>query len=125
MNDIKDAWGHAYLNYYNGKPSFLVFERDDGFVNISPTAKDYFLSYKDWDVHEREAIKYAKDRCLDVGCGAGRAELYLQSKGFDSLGIDESPMAIKVCKLRGVKSARVLSHKRIRDLKGPFSTVLL
>jgi SAM-dependent methyltransferase len=40
---------------------------------------------------------------LDIGCGAGRHSLHLQEKGFDVLGIDVSPLAIKVCRLRGVK----------------------
>jgi 2-polyprenyl-3-methyl-5-hydroxy-6-metoxy-1,4-benzoquinol methylase len=52
---------------------------------------------------EKKAIDYAKGRVLDVGCGAGRHILYLQKKGLKVLGIDQSPLAVNMCKLRGAK----------------------
>jgi 2-polyprenyl-3-methyl-5-hydroxy-6-metoxy-1,4-benzoquinol methylase len=50
----------------------------------------------DFSVYE-EAMQFVKGRVLDVGCGEGRHSLYLQEKWFDVLGIDISPLAIKVC----------------------------
>ncbi len=46
---------------------------------------------------------------LDVGCGAGRVALHLQAKGHYVLSIDVAPLAIRTCKLRGVKHAKVAS----------------
>jgi 2-polyprenyl-3-methyl-5-hydroxy-6-metoxy-1,4-benzoquinol methylase len=65
----------------------------------------YFLEYEDWPVFERKAIESVKGRVLDIGCGAGRHSLYLQKKGLNVLGIDSSPLAIKICKLIGVKKS--------------------
>ncbi len=62
---------------------------------------------------------------MDIGCGAGRHTLYLQHKGFDVLGIDISPLAVKVCKLRGVKQAKVLSLEDASFKPGTFDTILM
>src|SRR5262249_10650303 len=62
---------------------------------------------------------------LDIGCGAGRVALYLQDRGHRVLAIDNSPLAIKVAKLRGVKQARVLSISEIQTLRGRFDTIVL
>ncbi len=69
----------------------------------------YFREYKQWSSVERRAIKLARGRVLDIGCGAGRHSLYLQQNGFNVTGIDISPDAIKVCKLQGLRKAIVRS----------------
>lgn len=63
---------------------------------------------------------------LDIGCGAGRHSLYLQKKGFDITGIDVSPLAIKVCQLRGLKKAKVLSIDDVDTFKSDsFDSVIM
>lgn len=62
---------------------------------------------------------------MDVGCGAGRHSLYLQEKGFDILGIDISPLAIEVCKLRGLRKAEVMSIEEVNFKPNSFDTVLM
>lgn len=63
---------------------------------------------------------------MDIGCGAGRHSLYLQKKGLDVLGIDVSPLAIRVSKLRGVKRVKILAIEQIGRLKSiKFGTVLM
>ena len=37
---------------------------------------------QNWHLTEKKAIKYARGRVLDIGCGAGRHALYLQDKGL-------------------------------------------
>lgn len=87
--------------------------------------KVYFSEYKDWPPHHKEAMKYAKGRVLDIGCGAGRHALYLQKKSFNDLGIDNSPLAIKVCKLRGLRKAKVMPITQVNFRPGSFETVLM
>jgi SAM-dependent methyltransferase len=70
-------------------------------------------------------MEFGRGKVLDVGCGAGRVALYLQKNGFDVLGIDLSPLAIRVSKLRGLRKARVLPVAQIRKLKVKFDTVLM
>jgi cyclopropane fatty-acyl-phospholipid synthase-like methyltransferase len=71
-------------------------------------------------------------RVLNIGCGTGKHAFHLQKeKGFDVFGIDTSPLAIRVCKLQGLKKAKVqsiieftLTHtKRVRNYS--FDTILM
>lgn len=124
MNAIKDATGQAIWAAFNGKYSFEVVERDDGFV-VGGTTAQYFLEFKDWLPHEKKAIKHVKGKVLDIGCGAGKHAIYLQNKGFDVTAIDISPLAIKVCRKRGLKKAKVLSIDDVTKLKTKFDMVLL
>ena len=126
MKAIEDTHGQVILKYYNRERSFDVVEREDGFINVDAGAVQYFSEYKDWGRHEKEAIKYAKGRCLDIGCGAGRVILYLQKEGNYALGIDSSPLAIKVCRLRGAKHAKVMDIDGIRKFgRESFDTVIM
>ena len=121
-----DPQGHELLDYYMGRPSFEVFERDDGFVGAVIGAHEYFSTYREWKAHEKAAIKYANGKCLDAGCGAGRVALYLQSRGMDVIAIDSSPLAIKVCRARGVKKARVMQIEKADALgRNRFDTIIM
>jgi hypothetical protein len=51
--------------------------------------------------------------------------LYLQKKGFSVTAIDTSPIAIRICKQRGVKNARVLGIEDIGRLGPKFDAVVL
>ncbi|KPV63337.1 MAG: tellurite resistance protein TehB [Candidatus Bathyarchaeota archaeon BA1] len=70
-------------------------------------------------------MEFVKGRVLDVGCGVGRHSLYLQKKGFDVLGIDNSPLAIKVCKLRGLNKAEVVSIEDVNFKPNSFDTIIM
>lgn len=120
----KDATGHAVFDAFSGKYGFEVVEREDGYIVGGNTAQ-YFEDYKKWLPHEKQAVKFAKGKILDIGCGAGRHSLYLQSKGFDITGIDISPLLIEVCKKRGIKNAEVLSIEKVDKLNQRFDTLLL
>jgi SAM-dependent methyltransferase len=101
-------------------------ERDDGYIDPSPTLPKYYLSeYKDWTPREKKAVQYAKGRILDIGSGGGRWSLYLQKKGHDVLAVDNSPLAIKVCKLRGVHNGIVKPISEIDSRLGKFDTILM
>jgi len=108
----EDAFGQELWAYYKGQEVFEVVERDDGYVDaMSP--KVYFSEYEDWHPIEKRAMEFVKGRVLDLGCGAGRHSLYLQKKGFDIFGIDISPLAIKICKLRDLKKAEVMAIEEV------------
>ncbi len=120
----KDATGHAVYDAFYGKYGFEVVEREDGYV-VGGNSSQYFDKYEKWSPHEKKAIKYAEGEILDIGCGAGKHSLYLQSKGFSVISIDISPLLIKVCKKRGLKKAKLLSIEKIQKLKKYFNTILL
>jgi 2-polyprenyl-3-methyl-5-hydroxy-6-metoxy-1,4-benzoquinol methylase len=96
-------------DFYRGREAWEVIERDDGFVSLGGGPATYFASYEEWPSHQRRGIRLAKGKVLDIGCGAGRVAVHLQAQGLDVVGIDTSPFAVKVCKLRGLKKARLLS----------------
>jgi len=62
------------------KESYEIIERDDGFIISSGGASTYFAEFKDWPKIQKQAIKLAKGKILDIGAGAGRVSLYLQKK---------------------------------------------
>jgi SAM-dependent methyltransferase len=119
-----DAYGREIWNCYQGNSTYEIVERDDGLIDPG-TAEPYLYDFPKWSSVEREAIGRAHGTVLDIGCGAGRVALYLQQKGHKVLAIDNSPLAVKVSKLRGVKVARVLSIRNIQTLRGPFDTIVL
>ena len=103
----EDTFGQEMWAYYKGEEASEIVERSDGYFNASPNGpRIYFSEYEDWDLIEKKAMELVKGRVLDIGCGAGRHSLYLQKMGFNVLGIDSSPLAIKVCKLRSLKQAK-------------------
>jgi SAM-dependent methyltransferase len=123
-----DAYGEQLWSYFKtGEPGNEIIERDDGLLSLGRYGgKLYFSEYKDWQPIEKEAMKYVRGRVLDAGCGAGRHSLYLQAKGFDVTGIDNSPLAIKVCRNRGLKKAKVMAFKDIGQFKpDSFDTVIM
>ncbi|MCW4039704.1 MAG: class I SAM-dependent methyltransferase [Candidatus Bathyarchaeota archaeon] len=126
MKPEEDAYGQALLAHYQGMPSFEIVERDDGYFDVSSYGtKTYFSEYPDWMPIEQQAMTFVQGTVLDVGCGAGRHALYLQAQGYDVTGIDVSPLAIKVCQMRGLQKAQVMA---IEDLQFPthsFDTILM
>ena len=120
----EDAFGQALYAAYKGEEVSEVVERDDRFVDAMRT-RGYFSDYEDWSPIEQQAMQFVRGRVLDVGCGAGRHSLYLQKKGFDVLGIDISPLAIKVCKLRGLKKSRVMPIEAANFKPDSFDTIIM
>jgi SAM-dependent methyltransferase len=125
----QDAFGQMIRARFMGQHPHEVVERDDGYIDVSGGAETYFSEYRDWLGYERRAMRYVRGRVLDVGCGAGRHCLYLQRKGFDVVGIDPSPLAVTVCKLRRVRRCLNLSLvealARPRRFEERFDTILM
>jgi len=134
LRDIQDAYGHALFDQMVGSTRTgygavnrdvqIPVERDDGMIDVHPPSL-YFTTYNEWPKFQQDALALAQGRVLDIGCGAGRHSLYLQDRGLDVLAIDTSPLAIDICKKRGVKKTRLMSIAGIRQSLGTFDTVLM
>lgn len=80
-------------------------EREDDLIDPSEVApRLYFAPFRHWPEVERKGIIHVKGRVLDVGGGAGRVAVYLQRRrGLDVMGVDASPLALKVARARGLR----------------------
>ena len=100
LKDEQDAFGHMVYDHLTKKAVHEVIERDDGLVEVD-NSTGYFSEFKNWPRHGKKAMRYVMGKVLDIGSGAGRHSLYLQGKGHEVVGIDNSPLALEVCRLRG------------------------
>jgi SAM-dependent methyltransferase len=124
MDEVFDGFGIALLAHYRGEPSDHVIERDDGFVDETD-ASYYFRSFEEWPEYEQQAIQESKGRVVDVGLGAGRHALWLQERGHEVVGIDVSPLALEVSRLRGVRDCRLMDVREMTFPDASFDTVLM
>lgn len=113
-----------YDQWQDGDTYELV-EREDGFIAHGAGPNSYLAPYRDWASCEKQAIKYARGRVLDIGVGAGRHAIYLQQRGHDVLGTDISPMALKVARERGLRTTRLVPITKIDKRLGMFDTILM
>ena len=125
LKDQEDAFGRGIYDYWQGLDVDEVIEREDGYVDVSEGPKSYLSEYKDWPKNQQSAMNHAKGRVLDIGCGGGRHALYLQEKGLDVLGIDNSPYVIKTCKARGLKKLRLMDITQVSKKLGKFNTITM
>ena len=127
MKNSRDAYGQQLLAQYKSQTATAeIIERDDFYIDTGSDAGLYFTEYEQWSASEQQAVELAAGRILDVGCGAGRHSLYLQRKGFDATGIDNSPGAIEVCKLRGLNKAIVRPINQIDEFAPEsFDTIIM
>lgn len=125
LKDQQDAYGHLLRHYLRTGEGTEIVERDDGFVDVAGGAKAYFAPHEEWPDHNTKAMKYVRGKVLDVGVGAGRVALHLQSRGHEVWGIDNSPLALEVCHERGLRHTRPLSATQLSSRLGQFDTILM
>jgi len=154
LKSERDAYGHAVYDWSRGKGGFEIVENDLGCFAISGGPPAYFAEFEKWPAHQRAAFQNVfgarcsgasvkrrvvglpgqpaarraaatPQRVLDIGCGAGRVALELQRRGHAVTGIDVSPLAIRVCRERGVRDARVLPITKISARLGAFDTIVM
>jgi len=122
-----DVFGELLRAQYKAGERQLheIVERDDGHLVVNH-ALLYFSGYDEWTPEERRALKLVNGRVLDVGCGAGRHALYLQSQGIDVTGLDSSKGAIEVCRKRGLKKTVRMPVERLGGFRAEsFDTITM
>jgi len=123
---VTDAFGKALMAHLRGEEAEYLIERDDGYMDTPGSrAGEYFIGYEEWPRHERDAVLESRSRVLDVGCGAGRAALWLQGRGHEVVAIDISPLALEVSRARGVKDCRLMDVRDLDFPEGYFDTVVM
>jgi len=124
LSPSRDAYGAILTDAFEGREAYEIVERDDGVV-WAGTPREYFAPHRRWPAAERRALRAARGRVLDIGCGAGRVSLHLQERGLEVVAVDESPGAVDVARRRGVRDARVVPLTRIDRSLGSFDTILV
>jgi len=125
LTELQDGYGREVYAHQHGERGFEVVERDDGYVDLSGGPAPYFAPFEEWPLRQQRAVEFVAGRVLDVGAGAGRVALYLQEKGHDVLAIDNSPLAVEICRRRGVKSAAILPITQVSSKLGTFDTIVM
>jgi SAM-dependent methyltransferase len=120
-----DAFGRALLDWARGGTDPEIIERDDGFVDAGAGPEVYLAPLADWPSCERQALRYARGRVIDVGCGAGRVALELQSRRFEVTGVDHSPLAVRASRARGVERVRLALLESLGSELPGFDTMVL
>lgn len=124
LTDKQDAFGHMVYDHLTKEPVNQIVERDDGLVEID-NGVVYFSEFQAWRPCEKRAMRYVRGRVLDIGAGAGRCALYLQDREHEVVCIDNSPLALKVCRLRGVTNTKLVPFSDISPGLGVFDTVIM
>lgn len=126
LTEEQDAYGRLLEAYHLGEERVReIVERDDGYIEATCGPGAYFQPFEEWPRHQSQAMGYVRRRVLDVGCGAGRVALYLQEKGHQVVAVDNSPLAVEVCKQRGVLDARLVPVTSVSSRLGLFDTIVM
>jgi SAM-dependent methyltransferase len=120
----QDAFGHLLGDLVAGREVMEVVERDDGFV-FTGDPRYYLAPFRAWWPQERRAMRFVRGRVLDVGCAAGRVGLHLEGRGHDVVGLDVSPGAVRIARERGLRDARLGTHRTVLQPDERFDTILL
>jgi len=126
LNPAEDAYGNNISDTYFGfGGGYDIIEREDGHFTLNGDSNAYMESYEDWSSIQKEASTLVKGKVLDIGCGGGKHSIHFQEQGLDIIGMDNSPLALKVCRARGLKQSLLcdvshLNDEIIRDLDTIF-----
>ncbi|MBI5653722.1 MAG: methyltransferase domain-containing protein [Chloroflexi bacterium] len=120
-----ELFADALWEFYETGRADLRVERDDGYRGIENVAW-YFTTAREFMPIEKRALKFARGKILDAGCGAGRHSLVLQKRGLEVIAVDISPRIAALARARGVRDARVANLcGKLPFADSQFDTVIL
>lgn len=120
----KDVFGKAIMDAFEGKKVTISVHRDDGHLD-QENGSFYLTNFDQFPTIEKEAMNLAQGLILDVGCGAGRHALCLQTKGFNVVALDVSRLAIRVAHMQGINNPILAVAPWLPFRKETFDTLLL
>ena len=106
LHPSEDAFGnniHDCFESGNHRGGYEIEERDDGRFILYGDSNAYFEPLEDWTQTQQQLAKRLDGRVLDVGCGGGKHALFFQQNGCEVYAMDNSPLAVETCRLRGIE----------------------
>jgi 2-polyprenyl-3-methyl-5-hydroxy-6-metoxy-1,4-benzoquinol methylase len=101
----EDAYGNNIYNTYHELDSgYDIIEREDGHFTLNGDSNAYTENYENWSRIQKDASVLIKGKTLDIGCGGGKHAIHFQEQDIELWGMDNSPLALKVCEERGLKN---------------------
>ncbi|MHB9026413.1 MAG: class I SAM-dependent methyltransferase [Armatimonadota bacterium] len=119
-----DLFGRVLMDAFTGQWDDYYVRRDDNFTTRD-NSRRYFRSWDELPEHHRCLLDHARGQVLDLGAGAGQHALPLQENGLAVTAIDASPLAVEVCRRRGVKDARLMDAQYLDLSVRSIDTVLM
>ncbi len=120
----KDVFGKAIMDVWRGEKATISVRRDDGYLD-QEEGSFYFASHEQFPEADKQAMNLVQPMVLDVGCGAGRHSLYLQSKGLDVVSLDISTLTIRVACKRGVRAPVLAAAPWLPFKDKSYGTIIL
>ena len=119
-----DLFGRVLWDAYAGKDSEYFLRRDDDYLERDASTR-YFQHWEELPRHQRLLLEHARGAVLDLGAGAGQHALVLQQRGLPVTAVDESPLAVEICRRQGIIDARIMDANALDFPDESFDTVLL
>ena len=106
MSQLKknDPLGQALIDEWKGVRKEKLWTDAPNFAPEEFPISYLMRPYRDMPAIEKELLRKAKGRVLDVGAASGSHSLYLQEKGMEVTALEISPLACELMQLRGIHS---------------------
>ena len=105
LSALEDAYGNNIADtFYGNGGGYDIIEREDGHFTLNGDSDAYTETFESWSRIQKEASRHISGKVLDIGCGGGKHAVHFQNAGIDITGMDNSPLALKVCQDRGLKN---------------------
>lgn len=110
----EDAYGNNIADTFYGKGGgYDIIEREDGHFTLNGDSDAYTEAFDNWSQIQKLSSKYVNGKVLDIGCGGGKHSVYFQEQGVNITGMDNSPLALKICAERGLENTLLCDVLRL------------
>ena len=115
-----EVYGRALVDAVHGRPALLELVDADG-VRLPQDVRRWTA---DADAVDERMLDRVAGPTLDLGCGPGRLTAELGRRGVSALGVDLSPVAVRLATARGAAALCRDLFRRVPG-EGRWGTVLL
>jgi SAM-dependent methyltransferase len=116
LSPNEDAYGNNIADTFYGKGGgYDIIEREDGHFTLNGDSDAYTETFESWSQIQKQASQFIEGKVLDIGCGGGKHAIHFQEQGVNITGMDNSPLALKICMERGLNNALLCDVLRLDE----------